>query len=141
ICDALTDAFHKIHMGITAENVAEKYGITREEQDQFALSSQQKAIAAVDSGRFKDEIVPVTIKNKKGDIVVDTDEYPNRKTNLEKLAGLKPAFKKDGSVTAGNASGLNDGASIVLMASEEAVKEHNLTPLVEVVGVGTGGVD
>ncbi|KYL01387.1 acetyl-CoA acetyltransferase [Fusobacterium necrophorum subsp. funduliforme] len=141
ICDALTDAFHKIHMGITAENVAEKYGITREEQDQFALSSQQKAIAAVDSGRFKDEIVPVTIKNKKGDIVVDTDEYPNRKTNLEKLAGLKPAFKKDGSVTAGNASGLNDGASIVLMASEEAVKEHNLTPLVEVIGVGTGGVD
>lgn len=141
ICDALTDAFHKIHMGITAENVAEKYGITREEQDKFALSSQQKAIAAVDSGRFKDEIVPVTIKNKKGDIVVDTDEYPNRKTNLEKLAGLKPAFKKDGSVTAGNASGLNDGASIVLMASEEAVKEHNLTPLVEVVGVGTGGVD
>ncbi|XGU46503.1 acetyl-CoA C-acetyltransferase [Fusobacterium necrophorum subsp. funduliforme] len=141
ICDALTDAFHKIHMGITAENVAEKYGITREEQDQFALSSQQKAIAAVDSGRFKDEIVPVTIKNKRGDIVVDTDEYPNRKTNLEKLAGLKPAFKKDGSVTAGNASGLNDGASIVLMASEEAVKEHNLTPLVEVVGVGTGGVD
>ena len=141
ICDALTDAFHKIHMGITAENVAEKYRITREEQDQFALSSQQKAIAAVDSGRFKDEIVPVTIKNKKGDIVVDTDEYPNRKTNLEKLAGLKPAFKKDGSVTAGNASGLNDGASIVLMASEEAVKEHNLTPLVEVVGVGTGGVD
>ncbi len=141
ICDALTDAFHKIHMGITAENVAEKYGITREEQDQFALSSQQKAIVAVDSGRFKDEIVPVTIKNKKGDIVVDTDEYPNRKTNLEKLAGLKPAFKKDGSVTAGNASGLNDGASIVLMASEEAVKEHNLTPLVEVVGVGTGGVD
>ncbi|HEY4533665.1 MAG TPA: acetyl-CoA C-acetyltransferase [Fusobacterium sp.] len=141
ICDALTDAFHKIHMGITAENVAEKYGITREEQDKFALASQQKAVAAVDSGRFKDEIVPVTIKNKKGDIVVDTDEYPNRKTNLEKLAGLKPAFKKDGSVTAGNASGLNDGASIVLMASEEAVKEHNLTPLVEVVGVGTGGVD
>src|SRR3712207_9468992 len=80
---------------------------------------------SVDSGRFKDEIVPVTIKNKKGDIVVDTDEYPNRKTNLEKLAGLKPAFKKDGSVTAGNASGLNDGASIVLMASEEAVKEQD----------------
>ena len=141
ICDALTDAFHKIHMGITAENIAEKYGITREEQDEFALASQHKAIAAVDSGRFKDEIVPVTIKNKKGDIVVDTDEYPNRKTNLEKLAGLKPAFKKDGSVTAGNASGLNDGASIVLMASEEAVKENNLTPLVEIVGVGTGGVD
>lgn len=141
ICDALTDAFHKIHMGITAENIAEKFGITREEQDAFAFSSQQKAIAAVDAGKFKDEIVPVTISNRKGDIVVDTDEYPNRKTDLEKLGKLKPAFKKDGSVTAGNASGLNDGASIVLMASEEAVKEYNLTPLVEVVGVGTGGVD
>lgn len=141
ICDALTDAFHKIHMGITAENIAEKYAITREEQDAFAYSSQQKAIAAVDAGKFKEEIVPVTIANRKGDIVVDTDEYPNRKTDFEKLGKLKPAFKKDGSVTAGNASGLNDGASIVLMASEEALKEYNLTPLVEVVGVGTGGVD
>lgn len=141
ITDALTDAFHKIHMGITAENIAEKYAITREEQDAFAFASQQKAIAAVDSGRLKDEIVPVTISTKKGDIVVNTDEYPNRKTDMEKLAKLKPAFKKDGSVTAGNASGLNDGASMVLMVSEEALKKYNLTPLVEVVGVGTGGVD
>ena len=107
ILDALTDAYHNIHMGITAENIAEKYGITREEQDAFALESQKKAIAAVDSGKFKDEIVPVVIPNKKGDITFDTDEYPNRKTDAEKLAKLKPAFKKDGSVTAGNASGLN----------------------------------
>ena len=115
--------------------------ITREEQDAFALDSQKKAIAAVDSGRFKDEIVPVVIPNKKGDITFDTDEYPNRKTDLEKLAKLKPAFKKDGSVTAGNASGLNDGASFLLLASEEAVKKYNLKPLVEIVSTGTGGVD
>lgn len=141
VYDALTDAYHNIHMGITAENIADKYSISREEQDAFAFSSQQKAIAAVDSGRFKDEIVPVVIPNKKGDIVFDTDEYPNRKTSLEKLAGLKPAFKKDGSVTAGNASGLNDGASFLMLASEEAVKKYNLKPLVEIVSTGTGGVD
>ena len=141
ILDALTDAYHNIHMGITAENIAEKYGITREEQDAFALESQKKAIAAVDSGRFKDEIVPVIIPNKKGDITFDTDEYPNRKTDAEKLAKLKPAFKKDGSVTAGNASGLNDGASFVMLASEEAVKKYNLKPLVEIIATGTGGVD
>lgn len=141
VYDALTDAYHNIHMGITAENIAEKYSISREEQDTFALASQQKAIAAVDAGRFKDEIVPVVIPNKKGDIVFDTDEYPNRKTSLEKLAGLKPAFKKDGSVTAGNASGLNDGASFLMLASEEAVAKYNLKPLVEIVATGTGGVD
>ena len=99
ILDALTDAYHNIHMGITAKNIAEKYGITREEQDAFALDSQKKAVAAVDAGKFKDEIVPVVIPNKKGDITFDTDEYPNRKTDAEKLAKLKPAFKKDGSVT------------------------------------------
>ncbi|MDO4690556.1 MAG: acetyl-CoA C-acetyltransferase [Fusobacterium sp.] len=141
VFDALTDAYHNIHMGITAENIAEKYSISREEQDAFAFASQQKAIAAVDAGKFKDEIVPVVIPNKKGDIVFDTDEYPNRKTSLEKLAGLKPAFKKDGSVTAGNASGLNDGASFLMLASEEAVKKYNLKPLVEIVATGTGGVD
>lgn len=141
ITDALTDAYHKVHMGITAENIAEKYCISREEQDNFAFGSQTKAIAALDSGKFKDEIVPVIIPNKKGDITFDTDEYPNRKTDEEKLAKLRPAFKKDGTVTAGNASGLNDGASFLLLASEEAVKKYNLTPLVEVISTGTGGVD
>lgn len=141
VLDALTDAYHNIHMGITAENIAEKYGITREQQDAFALESQKKAIAAIDSGRFKDEIVPVVIPNKKGDIIFDTDEHPNRKTDAEKLAKLKPAFKKDGSVTAGNASGLNDGASFLMLASEEAVKKYNLKPLVEIISTGTGGVD
>ena len=141
LVDGLTDAFHKIHMGVTAENIAAEYGITREQQDAFAIKSQEKAIAAVDSGRFKDEIVPVVIKGRKGDTVVDTDEYPNRGTSLEKLSGLKPAFIKEGTVTAGNASGLNDGASFVLLASEEAVKKYNLKPLVELVSVGQGGVD
>ncbi|MBQ9494083.1 MAG: acetyl-CoA C-acetyltransferase [Treponema sp.] len=141
IYDALTDARHDVHMGITAENIAEKYNITRQMQDEFAYASQQKAIKAVDSGKFKDEIVPITIKGKKGDVIFDTDEYPNRTTNLEKLAGLRPAFKKDGTVTAGNASGINDGASFVLIASEDALKKYNLTPLCEIVGIGQGGVD
>lgn len=141
ILDALTDAFHGVHMGITAENIAEKHNISREEQDQFSIESQQKAITAIDSGRFKDEIVPIEVKDRKETIVVDTDEYPNRKTSLEKLSQLRPAFKKDGSVTAGNASGINDGAAILLIASESAVKKYNLTPLVEIVGVGQGGVD
>ncbi|EII3366363.1 acetyl-CoA C-acyltransferase, partial [Salmonella enterica] len=107
----------------------------------FSFASQQKAIAAVDSGRFKDEIVPVVISTKKGDITVDTDEYPNRKTDLEKLGKLRPSFKKDGTVTAGNASGLNDGASMMILASEEAVAKYNLKPLVEIVATGIGGVD
>ena len=141
ILDALTDAFHGVHMGITAENIAEKYKISREEQDKFSIESQQKAIVAIDSGRFKNEIVPIEVKDRKETIVVDTDEYPNRKTSLEKLLQLKPAFKKEGSVTAGNASGINDGAAILLVASESAVKKYNLIPLVEIVGVGQGGVD
>ncbi len=141
VLDALTDAFNDIHMGITAENIADKFNISREEQDKFAFASQQKAIAAVDSGRFKDEICPVEISTRKGVEVIDTDEYPNRKTTLEVLSGLRPAFKKDGSVTAGNASGLNDGAVAFLIASEEAVKEYNLKPLAEIVGVGQGGCD
>lgn len=141
IYDGLTDAFSDLHMGITAENVAEKYGITREQQDEFALKSQEKAIAAIDGGKFKDEIVPIEIVSRKETIVFDTDEFPNRGTNAEKLAKLRPAFKKDGSVTAGNASGINDGASFVLLATEEAVKKHGLTPLVEIVATGQGGVD
>ncbi|MDR1835314.1 MAG: acetyl-CoA C-acetyltransferase [Fusobacteriaceae bacterium] len=141
VFDALTDAYNKYHMGITAENIAEKYGITRKDQDDFAYASQQKAIAAIDAGKFKDEIIPVAVPGKKGDTIVDTDEYPNRKTTPEILAGLKPAFKKDGTVTAGNASGLNDGASITIIASEEAVEKYNLKPLAEIVSTGIGGVD
>jgi len=139
--DGLTDAFAGYHMGITAENVAEKFNISREEQDQFAIHSQSKAIAAVDSGKFTNEIVPVEITSKKETIIFNVDEYPNRATNLEKLSTLKPAFKKEGTVTAGNASGINDGASFVLLASEEKVKELGLKPLAEIVSTGQGGVD
>ena len=141
IYDALTDAFNDYHMGITAENIAAKYDIKREEQDQFAITSQQRAITAQDLGKFKDEIVPIVIKTRKGETVFDQDEYINRATSLEKLSTLRPAFKKDGSVTAGNASGINDGASFVVLASEDAVKAYGLTPLAEVVGIGQGGVD
>lgn len=141
ICDGLTDAFNNYHMGITAENIAEKYNITRSEQDLFALSSQQKAKAASDGGLFKSEIVPLEVKAGKETTVFDTDEFINHTTTIEKLSKLKPAFKPNGTVTAGNASGLNDGAAFVLLASEEAVKQHNLIPLVEVIAIGQGGVD
>ena len=139
--DGLTDAFAGYHMGITAENVAEKFGITKEAQDRFAINSQTKAIKAVDTGKFVNEIVPVEIITKKETIVFNTDEYPNRATSFEKLSTLKPAFKKDGTVTAGNASGINDGASFVLLASEEKVKELGLKPLAEIIATGQGGVD
>lgn len=141
LTDGLTDAFNNYHMGITAENVAEKYGLTREMQDKFSYRSQVRAIEAVDAGKFKDEIVPIEIKGRKETITFDTDEYPNRTTNLEKLAKLRTAFKADGTVTAGNASGINDGASILLIASEKAVKEQGLTPIAEITGIGQGGVD
>jgi acetyl-CoA C-acetyltransferase len=141
VYDGLTDAFEGYHMGVTAENIVEKYHISRQAQDEFAINSQQKAIAAIDAGKFKAEIVPVEIPSRKETIIFDTDEYPNRATNVEKLGTLKPAFKKDGSVTAGNASGLNDGASFVLVASEDAVKKYNLKPLAEIVTTGQGGVD
>ncbi|MFA6692943.1 MAG: acetyl-CoA C-acetyltransferase [Acholeplasmataceae bacterium] len=141
IGDALTDAFGNMHMGITAENIVAKYGISREEQDNFAYSSQTKAIKAVDSGRFKDEIIPIVIKTRKGEIVFENDEYPNRTTTPEILAKLRPAFVKDGSVTAGNSSGINDGTSFTIIASEDAVKKYNLEVLAEVVAVGQGGVD
>lgn len=141
VCDGLTDAFNNYHMGITAENIAEKYGISREQQDAFSYSSQQKAIKAIDSGAFAKEIVPVSIVTKKETIIFDKDEFPNRASNPEKLAALKPAFKKDGTVTAGNASGVNDGASFVMLMSEEAVAKYGLKPLCEIVAVGQGGVD
>ncbi|GHU83845.1 acetyl-CoA acetyltransferase [Clostridia bacterium] len=141
VFDALTDAFQNVHMGITAENIAARYGITREAQDAFAYASQQKAIAAVDGGAFKDEIVPITVKQRKEEFVFDTDEHPNRKSTPEKLAALRPAFQKDGTVTAGNASGINDGAAFVLIATEKAVKQYNLSPLAQIVGFGQGGVE
>ena len=140
IFDALTDAYGGMHMGITAENVAERFGLTRQMQDEFAIASQTKAIAAQDAGKFVDEIVPVTVKVGRNEVVFEADEYINRKTTLEKLASLRPAFKKDGTVTAGNASGINDGASFLVLASEKAVAEHNLTPMAELVGWGQGGV-
>lgn len=139
--DGLTDAFSGDHMGITAENIAEKYGITREAQDEFAYRSQQKAIKAQESGQFKEEIVPITVKSRVGDTVIDADEYINRSTNIEKLAKLRPVFKKDGSVTAGNASGINDGASAVLLVSEDYLKEHKLKPLAEIIGIGQSGIN
>lgn len=141
IFDALTDAYGGMHMGITAENVAERFGLTRQMQDEFAIASQQKAIAAQDAGKFVDEIVPVTVKVGRNEVVFEADEYINRKTTLEKLGTLRPAFKKDGTVTAGNASGINDGASFLVLASEKAVAEHNLQPLAELVGWGQGGVE
>jgi acetyl-CoA C-acetyltransferase len=141
IHDALIDAYDGIHMGITAENIAEKHQISRAEQDEFAILSQQKAIHAVDSLRFSDEIVPIEVKIGKEVMTFKDDEYPNRKTSIEKLQSLKPVFKKDGSVTAGNASGINDGASYVMLASEEAISKYHLTPMVEIVGVDQAGVD
>jgi acetyl-CoA C-acetyltransferase len=140
IKDGLWDAFNDYHMGITAENVAEKYGITREEQDAFGLRSQELAAKAIAEGRFKDEIVPVVIPSKKGDIVFDTDEHP-RATTAEKLSQLKPAFKKDGTVTAGNASGINDGAGAVIVMSKEKADELGIKPMAKVVSYASGGVD
>ncbi|MDN6196465.1 MAG: acetyl-CoA C-acetyltransferase [Atopostipes suicloacalis] len=139
--DALTDAFEGYHMGMTAENIVERYNISREEQDDFALTSQKRAIEAVDSGKFKDEIVPVETRIRREEVIVDEDEYPNRKTTAEILAKLRPAFKKDGSVTAGNASGINDGASATAIVGEDYLKANDLTPLVEIVAIGQGGVD
>jgi acetyl-CoA C-acetyltransferase len=141
IKDGLWDAFHGYHMGQTAENVANKWQISREEQDQFALASQQKAEAAIKSGRFKDEIVPVVIKNKKGDIIIDTDEYPRAGTTIEALQKLRPAFVSDGTVTAGNASGLNDGAAAIVLMSAEEAKKRGLAPLARIKSWATCGVD
>ena len=141
ILDSLTDAFGNMHMGITAENVAERYGITREMQDVFAINSQTKAAAAQDAGKFKDEIVPFTVKAGKKEFVFDSDEYINRTTSLEKLATLRPAFKAGGTVTAGNSSGINDGASFLILASEKAVEKYGLEPIAELVGFGQGGVE
>ena len=140
--DGLWDVFNGYHMGITAENVAEQYGITREMQDELALASQQKAVAAIKAGKFKDEIVPVEVKQKKQTIVFDTDEHPREGTTIEALQKLRPAFKKDGgTVTAGNASGINDAAAYMVLASEEYVKAHNLKPMAKIKSYGSVGCD
>ena len=141
VTDGLTDAFSGCHMGVTAENIAVKFGISRKAQDEFSLGSHQKAAAAIDAGRFKSEIVPIEISSKKEPIIFDTDEFVNRTTSVEKLSALKPAFKRDGTVTAGNASGINDGASFLLLASERALEENGLVPMAEIIATGQGGVD
>ncbi|WP_313798409.1 acetyl-CoA C-acetyltransferase [Cytobacillus sp.] len=140
--DGLTCVFNDYHMGVTAENLCEKYELTREEQDEFAAASQEKAVNAIETGRFKDEIVPVEIPQRKGDpIIFDTDEYPKKGTTAEKLAKLRPAFKKDGSVTAGNASGINDGAAILVVMSRKKADELGIKPLVTIKGNASAGVD
>lgn len=140
--DGLVDSFDNYHMGITAENVAEKYGITREQQDTFAVHSQRKAVAAVKAGRFKDEIIPVTIPQRKGDpIVFDTDEYPRENASLEGMAKLRTAFKKDGTVTAGNASGINDGAAAVVVTSREKAEELGLEILATIKSYASAGLE
>ena len=140
--DGLWDAFNNYHMGITAENIVEEYGLTREMQDEFAVNSQMKAEAAIKAGKFKDEIVPVVIPQRKGDpIVFDTDEYPKFGTTMDKVAKLRPAFKKDGTVTAANASGINDGAAAFVVMSKEKADELGVKPLATVVSYATGGVD
>jgi acetyl-CoA C-acetyltransferase len=141
IKDGLTDIFNNYHMGITAENVAAKWQISRDEQDKFALGSQNKAEAAQKAGKFADEITPFTVSTRKGDIVVDSDEYIRAGTTLEALTKLKPAFSKDGTVTAGNASGLNDGAAALVLMSAEEARSRGLTPLARIAAWATAGVD
>jgi len=142
ILDGLWCAFEDIHMGMTGEIVAEKFGATREEQDRYALSSHQKAIHAIEKGYFKDEVVPIEVPQKKGEpILFSIDEGPRKDTTLEKLAKLKPVFKKDGTVTAGNASTLNDGGAAVVVASDEAVKAKGLQPMAKILGTATNGVE
>ncbi|WP_419207195.1 acetyl-CoA C-acetyltransferase [Photobacterium leiognathi subsp. mandapamensis] len=140
ITDGLTDAFNNYHMGVTAENVVEKVGLTREQQDNFALASQQKAVAAIEQGKFVDEITPVEVVGRRETVVVDTDEYPKQNASIEGLAKLRPAFKREGSVTAGNASGINDGGSAIIVVSEAAVNKYNLTPLAEIESYAQAGI-
>jgi acetyl-CoA C-acetyltransferase len=141
IKDGLWDAFHGYHMGNTAENVAQKYQITREEQDRFAAESQRRAGEAMKSGRLRDEIVPVTVAGRKGEVVVDADEYPKPDTTVEVLAKLRPAFQKDGTVTAGNASGINDGAAAVVVMSAEEARRRGIAAMARIVSWATAGVD
>jgi acetyl-CoA C-acetyltransferase len=139
--DGLMDAFYGYHMGVTAENVAKEYQITRDQQDAFAAHSQQKASAAQKAGKFKDEIAPVTVTTRKGDVVVSDDEYIRHEVTIETMAKLRPAFQKDGTVTAGNASGLNDGAAAVVVMSAAEAAKRGLTPLARIASFATAGVD
>jgi len=141
IVDGLWDVYNQYHMGVTAENVARKYGVSRAEQDEFALQSQHKAEAAQKEGKFKDEIIPLEIPSKKGAVTFDTDEYPKHGSTLEALAGLRPAFDKEGTVTAGNASGLNHGAAAVIMMSASKAKQLGLTPLARIKAYSSAGLD
>ena len=141
IVDGLWDVYNQYHMGVTAENVAKKWNVSRQEQDEFAAASQQKAEAAQKAGRFKDEIVPITISTRKGDVIFDTDEYVRHGTTVDSLASLKPAFDKSGTVTAGNASGINDGAAAVIMMSASKAKELGLQPLARIRAYSSAGVD
>lgn len=141
VFDGLTDIYSKVHMGITAENIVEKYGFTREQLDAFAVESQNRAVKAIADGKFKDEIVPFIIPSKKGDTIVDTDEYPKAGQTLESLAKLRPAFKKDGVVTAATSSGINDGAAAVVVMSKEKADELGLKPLVTITSYASAGVD
>ena len=138
---ALSDPFGGGHMGITAENVADRYGFTREEQDAFAVESQRRAAAAIAAGRFKDQIVPVVTKTRKGEVTISDDEYPKPETTLEVLQKLRPAFSKDGTVTAGNASGINDGAAALVVMSAEEARKRGITPLARIASWATAGVD
>jgi acetyl-CoA C-acetyltransferase len=141
IIDGLWDVYNQYHMGVTAENVAKKWNVSRQEQDEFAAASQQKAEAAQKAGRFKDEIVPVTVSTRKGDVIFDSDEFVRHGTTVDALASLKPAFDKNGTVTAGNASGINDGAAAVVMMSAAKAKELGLKPLVRIKAYSSAGVD
>ncbi|AIW16418.1 acetyl-CoA C-acetyltransferase [Vibrio tubiashii] len=140
INDGLTDVYNQYHMGVTAENVAKEVGLSREQQDEYAQASQLKAVSAIEAGKFKDEIVSVDVKKRRETIVFDTDEYPKPEATLSGLAKLRPAFDREGTVTAGNASGINDGASAVIVASESAVKQYGLTPLAEIVSYAQSGL-
>lgn len=141
INDGLTDVFNNYHMGMTAENIVDKFSLSREQQDAFAVASQQKALAAIAAGRFTDEIVPLEIKVRRDTVTFATDEYPKENTSVVSLAKLRPAFKADGSVTAANASGINDGAAAVILASAAAVEKYGLEPIAELIAYGQGGVD
>jgi acetyl-CoA C-acetyltransferase len=138
--DGLTDAFHQYPMGITAENIAESLNISRKEQDEFALASQVKACTALDNHGFKDEIESVTVSHRRKQVTVETDEYPKRDASADSIAALRPAFKKEGTVTAGNSSGINDGAAALILASKSAVQRHNLQPMAEIISYGQAGL-
>ncbi|MGR5236931.1 acetyl-CoA C-acetyltransferase [Vibrio alfacsensis] len=141
ITDGLTDVYNHYHMGVTAENVAKEVGLSRQQQDEFALSSQQKAVAAIEAGKFSDEIVPVEVKQRRETVLFDTDEYPKASVTLEGLGKLRTAFDREGTVTAGNASGINDGASAIIVASESAVQAQGLTPIAEIISYAQSGLD